>query len=433
MSWLDNDPNINFSCSHIKYSDEEPNFLARLFQAGAKAKKVRVGNENFFNYKKKRVIAAWGVAFAVIIVVAIAFCLDLSLNSFFAKLSQASSTSYFLITLLMGLFTFLLCDLLVKIVILRDQAKEELKEVTKFEWFSFSITSFFIQSITPFSIGSEPYTIWWLNKKGVSLKRASAIVAVTSFCWFVGQFLITWPSFIYLTIQSGSKITSLQTYWAVLGGLFIDMAVAIVIFSVSYFKKMHYWLSMWVNTVKKYMDLPHSTEEEIAIKYLEKNTFQKIYVDQIKRKVTLKVVAYYLLANLYLYLLFVFILRLFSSYDWSSSKAIATYNIINVSTTANNFIPLPSAEGSLHVVIKNLLSSLENSGYENLYLDNVNNKQAEEAHKSAILLWRFFSKYLGLIISVIFLSLYGINSSSIKLKKFTKVPQIVQTPHELIF
>lgn len=428
MSWLDNDPNVNFSCSHIKYSDEEPNLLARLFQAGAKAKKTRVGNENFFNYKKKRVLAAWGVAFAIIIVVAIAFCLDLNIYSFFGKLSTASSSSYFLITLLMGLFTFFVCDLLVKIAILRDQAREELKEVTKFEWFSFSITSFFIQSITPFSIGSEPYTIWWLNKRGVSLKKASAIVAVSSFCWFVGQFLITWPSFIYLTIQSGSRITSLQTYWAVLGGLFIDMLVASIIFSVSYFKKMHYWLSMGVNTIKKYMELPHSTEEEIAIKYLEKNTFQKIYVDQIKQKLTLKIIAYYLLSNLYVYLLFVFVLRLFCGDDWSHSKGVATYNIINVSTTANNFIPLPSAEGSLHVVIKNLLSSLESADYA--YDNNTAN---EEAHKSAILLWRFFSKYLGLIISVIFLSLYGINSSSIKLKKFIKTPQISQTFHELIF
>ncbi|CBY92065.1 conserved hypothetical protein [Mycoplasma haemofelis str. Langford 1] len=417
--FIDNNPNTNSSCSHIKYVEEAPNFISRFIQLGVK-NKMKVGNENFFNYKKKRAILVWCLVFFFVILLAVKFVLKLELLRFISRLYQASGSSYFLITLVLGFLAFFVCEITLKVVSLKTQAYGQLDSVSKFEWFGFSSISFFIQSITPFSVGSEPYSIWWLNKKGIDLKEAGAMVAVASCCWFVAQFLVTWPSFIYITVQNWDKVSSLDipnVYWAILGGLFVDITVGLLIFSVSYFKTFHYLISKWVNRIKRWLALPYAGEEELAIKYLEQNAFQKIYVRQIKRFTTVKIAAFYFFCNVYLYFLFVLIHRIFNQENWDGVLA---YNVINVSTTANNFMPLPSAEGSLQVVMKNLLEGFGDSS-------------AGRTDEESIFLWRFFSKYFGFILSLIFLSMYGINTNTRRRKEIRRECRSAQTSLELIF
>lgn len=94
-----------------------------------------------------------------IIFVALKALLNISFVDFFRNLSASGSVSYFVATMILGLSTFFLCEVVVRVYIIKLKLGHRLKNVTKFQWFNFAVVSFLIQSITPFSIGSEPYNI----------------------------------------------------------------------------------------------------------------------------------------------------------------------------------------------------------------------------------------------------------------------------------
>lgn len=400
--------------------------------------------ENFFSRKKKKWFLIWTFLLVVVIIVAIKFLLNISIVQFFVKLGEVKNVSFFIATLLFGLSSFFFCDVYIKVKIIKEKLGSQLKHVSKLEWFNYSVISFLIQSITPFSIGSEPFSIWWLNKRGVSFREAGAATAVNSMCWFLGQFIITWPSFIHLTSKNWEKISSLQitnAYWLILVGLLVDMCAGIFIFVISYVNKAHFFISKQVNEIKRYFGFPYLTRDELFQKYLHESSFKTLYVRYLFQKSTFKLIFWYVLSNLYCYVLFVAVHRLFLTncgYWDSNISALNSYHLINVATTSNNFFPLPSAEGSLQIVLQKLMQDISSvKGGVSISYDDAKTALLV-ANDSTIFLWRIFSKYLGLFVGLIFILFFGVNvkSKSVRSERLQKIrnwQRTVKTPHELVF
>ncbi|GCE63259.1 lysylphosphatidylglycerol synthase domain-containing protein [Candidatus Mycoplasma haematohominis] len=408
-----------------------------------------IDTENFFSNKKKKWFLLWSCLLIVIIIIAIKFLLNISIVEFFIKLNAVNQVPYFLATLLFGFSTFFFCEVFIKVKIIKEKLGSQLQHVSKLEWFNFSVISFLIQSITPFSVGSEPYNIWWLHKRGVSLREAGAATAVNSICWFISQFIVTWPSFIYLTVNNWEKISSLNitnTYWLILVGLLIDIIVGTFIFVISYVNKAHFFISKQVNEIKRYFGFSYLTRDELFQKYLHESSFKTLYVQFLLHRSTLKLILLYVISNVWSYMLFVAIHRLFLSVEGTDGKgywdpnfsALNSYNLINVATTSNNFFPLPSAEGSLQVVLQKLMEDMSSvrSGVD--MTTEATKKALASANDNTIFLWRIFGKYFGLFLGLIFILFFGVNAKtrngnfSEKLQKIRSWKKTGQTPHELV-
>ena len=67
------------------------------------------------------------------------------------------------------------------------------------------------------------------------------------------------------------------------------------------------------------------------------------------------------------------------------------FNYTNIAVTANNWIPIPGAEGTLQILIITFINGI-NTNVDNVFKENVNN---------IIFVWRIFTFYLPAVIGMI--------------------------------
>ncbi len=383
--------------------------------------KTQNTNNTFFTKKKIIIFSVSLIVFIIFIVLTSKFLFDINFNTIGLLLDSSFRTNklFFLWFFLLLLFPIYNCFLRVVIYFYKLHKKKILVEW--YNWAIFCFVTFFISAITPFSMGCEPYIIYWLKKRGLSLKESTAIVASFTILNPFMQVLITWPSFFVICADYGkysSQLEWLISFWSVFVGLIIDLIGTCFWFMMSASKNAHYFFHLLINKVKKIFKLKYKTKEEIKHEYKDNASFKKVFLEQMKDyKFVIFVSVCSLLWNVLYYCSLIFSFNLVdASLSFNPGDL---FNYVNVATTANNFIPIPGAEGSLQAI---LLMFIKNS----VNVPNLTHQELETITNNSVFIWRTMTFYLTAILGIvalvglIFKELYKHVVVKIKIKKNIK-------------
>lgn len=265
-----------------------------------------------------------------------------------------------------------------------------------FDWVVYGITNILINSITPFSLGSEPYKIYWLRRHGLSSRDALLVVSSTSVYYTATQIIITWPSFIivsthYDVISSSSD--GLIAYWFSFGGMMLDILVFSIFFSMSYSRHVHVFLGRIFNRFLKLIKKPYKTKEELIEEFKTNASFKKAYIQEMKKwkHVIIQAAGTCGLA-LFQYFSVYFSIQLLHTPIASGYSVDVVFNIANVAVSANNFIPIPGGEGTIQFVLQKFFLAWD---------PNNLTPKLEDLNK-AIFVWRCFQFYLPVVVGLLF-------------------------------
>lgn len=382
---------------------------------------------SFFTKKKILMYVCCVLIFALIIFLVYKFVIQINFKLLFTSLGDNSSTSLFPLWLTF-LILFPCYNVFVKIFSFGHKLKQRGVVVEWYNWLIFSFLCFFIGGITPFAMGAEPYMIYWLTKRGLKPKEATAIVASFTVINPFIQVLITWPSFFYVCSmyqQNSSDPYWLGCFWAVFCGLMFDLMATCFWLIMSLSKKIHFWINYMISRLRKMVRLSYKTKEEIKQEYVNNAAFQKAFIKEMKDiKFTIALAFMSFLWNAYYYAALILAFNLLNPNNGISPWDI--FNYVNIASTANNFIPIPGAEGTLQGTIATFIRTTND-------ISSLGNEQLKVLCDNSVFVWRFFTFYittlLGLLSFVIMMCQEGyksiIQSKRKKVGKSDKVFNII--------
>ena len=360
-------------------------------------------NSTFFSKKKIIIYSVSFLVLAAFIVLIYKFFINIEFNEITSSLSNSyqENNLFFLWVFLLILFPAYNCFL--RIIPYLYKLKKKLIRVEWYNWTIFCFITFFIASITPFSMGSEPYIIYWLTKRGLTAKEATALVASFTVINPFMQVLITWPSFFYIASTYASNSINYEwvaVFWTVFVGLVFDLLGAIFWFLMSTFKTFHYWIGLIINWSKKSFKMKNvKSKEEIRNEYIEQAAFRKVFMQELKDWKFVAILACgSLLWNVFYYCSLIFSFELidkdfrFNAWD--------LFNYANVAVTANNFIPIPGAEGTIQATIAVLVQFSNNNHFIG------NQEELKMITNNSVFIWRAFTFYITTILGVVTFIVY---------------------------
>ncbi|MGL4617307.1 MAG: lysylphosphatidylglycerol synthase domain-containing protein [Mycoplasmoidaceae bacterium] len=354
-----------------------------------------INDKNIFFTKKRIVILLIATIFLIALstIISIIF-LKIDFNSikeFFIEGFKQDNNMFFLWLFLM--FSFPVFASFWKFIMFYVRLKKENCNVKWYDWIFLIFISAFLNAVTPFSIGSEPYTLFWLKSQGLETRKSLILLASTGIVVFLAQVIITWPSFfvvcssygIYGNVQEWSV-----SFWITFTGITFDLFAFLTVFALTYSSKVHFILNRAYHWLRKKLKMSYKTKEDIKIKYIQKAVFKKEFIEEMKKYKYYAFVFFgNIIWNILMYSSMYFSFKLsgineeIHFWEW--------YNYTNISYTANNWVPIPGAEGSLQILIIAFINGL-NTNVDDVFKENVNN---------IIFVWRIFTFYLSAIIGMI--------------------------------
>ncbi len=264
-----------------------------------------------------------------------------------------------------------------------------------YQWLQYCFILVFLTSVTPFSIGAEPFIIYWLNKNKVPAKEASAMVLSSTIVAQLAIVCITWPSFIYISTMYSSLAASsegLLGYWFGLVGMIIDMLGVTCFIVLGMSVNVHYWLAHGFNLCKKQMKLSYVDKASLKEQYQKQGDFQLLFITKLKNYPAMITIFIYSLS----YQVFCYLAVYLSLLELSNSSEIPftltdIYNYSNIAITANNFMPVPGSEGTIQLLMQTLIKAGSQTALSNDAVTLLNN---------SLFIWRFFSFYLPTLIGL---------------------------------
>ncbi len=367
--------------------------------------------KSFFSKKKIIVYLLITIIFGLLIWLMYDKIFNLDFSTVFHTIGDSQdSNSYF------GLWIFLLLlfpiyNYFLTGILYWYKMKQKNIKVKWYEWFIFSGVNIFVRSITPFSIGGEPYAIYWMNKRGLTIKEATSIAASIIVAGPIAQILITWPSFFWMCSIYSQNINNtawITIFWTILVGLTMDILSTSFLLLTSLSKHIHYAINVVINKFRKWFRLSYKTKDEIRKEFIENKEFTKMFISELKDiKFTSMVVLGNILYSVLNYISMYFVFQLTG--NDIGIDFITMFNYVNVGVTANNFIPIPGGEGTLQGVLITLFSATNNS--------TLTHDQLVKVSTNAVFIWRLFTFYICAIVGVIvFIAEIFISSYTYKTK-----------------
>ncbi len=315
-------------------------------------------NKNYFSRKKVVTLSVVVILFVLFIVFTSKFFFDINfskIGELFSASYTNNSGSFFLWFLLLLLFPVF--NVWFRIFVYKYKLAKKGIRTHWYDWILFSFTTFFIGGVTPFAFGAEPYIIYWLNKRGVSAKEATAMVASLNIVSPYVQVLITWPSFFILCadygVNSGNSAW-IGCFWSVFAGLMFDLMGTTFWLLMSLSKSFHYHWNVLVNWIRRLLKKDYKTKEEIRYEYVANATFKNMFKSEMKDwKFVITTTIGSITWNILYYCSMIFAFHLMAP-DLPINEG-QLFNYTNVATTANNFIPIPGAEGTLQAVLNTFI------------------------------------------------------------------------------
>ncbi|ANQ53333.1 hypothetical protein XJ44_02195 [Thermosipho affectus] len=238
------------------------------------------------------------------------------------------------------------------------------------------VTGYF-SSVTPFSMGGQPFQIYYLNKHGVDSAYATQIVFLRLFEMISLMFFIDLNYIVFLS----NKIYGISNKIIFLG-LILTLASSIailfgIVFPKTFIKLLH--------TFKKWNFLSKIVNFERLENWFHKldMVIKKIFNEH-KKLILVDFIMMFLLLIFQSYV-FYYSISIFTNMNLSFFKFFSITNIVNAVAF---LVPTPGASGSFEIVYTNVLSEFATD---------------KEAIIKGVLFYRFLSYYLLIIIGTIIL------------------------------
>lgn len=322
------------------------------------------------------------INFLILIIITV-LVLYLSLKNDYSEIiNTIKNMNIILFFIAIGIF---ILYVFIKSIIMKIVVKYFKKDYTLSKAFRMGLETNFFHAITPFATGGQPYEIYRLSKDGISVINA-ANVSIQNFIIYqtalviLGIFAVTYNYFFKLY----PDITVLKNL--VLLGFIINFLVIVVLFSITYFKKINKIIVNFVINLLAKLKLIKDKEEKI-------NKFEKYLSDfNDGAKILLKNKGKFIL----LILLQLLSLSLLYLVPYFIIKGVGLdVSIVNVIVTSayvmliGAFVPIPGGTGGLEY------------GFISFY----GNFIAGPKLNAIMLIWRFITYYFGMILGAIILGL----------------------------
>ncbi len=375
-------------------------------------------SESYFTKKRIIIFSIITIIFIAFIILTSKFFFDINFKKIYDLLAQSYKSGSMFWLWLFLLMLFPIYNWWFRIVLYKYKLKKCHIYVQWYDWICFCFISFFIANITPFQFGAEPYIIYWLKKKGISLKEATAMVASLSVVSPFVQVLITWPSFFVLCSDYGINSVDpgwVGCFWSVFTGLMFDLMGTTFTLLMSISKKAHYYWNVLINKVKKIFKLKYKTNQEIENEYVKNASFKKLFLKEVK---DIKFLIFTILGsitwNVLYYCTMIFAFHLTAPNAWINAAEL--FNYTNVSTTANNFIPIPGAEGTLQAVLNIFIINSKTTTI------SVPAEQLSSLTTNTVFIWRTFTFYIVAIFGIfaLFVIVFKESRKTLAIKRKTR-------------
>ncbi|WP_027123679.1 lysylphosphatidylglycerol synthase transmembrane domain-containing protein [Mycoplasmoides pirum] len=380
--------------------NKKDNYDLKLIMNDVNSNLENVEKKSQSFWTKKNII--WGIIFVVILLLIIVFTSIYLFNIDFSQIVQLVNNNS-----LAGKEGFLIGLILAYIYqwfwnsfCIFYSARKHYVKAKWYEWIIFGATIIFINGITPFSLGSEPYKVYWLSRHGLTSKESLLIVSSISIYWTITQIVLTWPSFIIISTRYNEIISQPQgtlAYWFSFGGMILDIIVFSSLVTVSISSKFHLFLANQYNKILHKFKLPYSSKEELISEFREKAIFKKAYIAELKRWdcVLIQLIGTSCMALMQYFSVY-FAIQLLNVKGISQLSVEDIFNVSNVAISGNNFIPIPGAEGSIQIILSIFIQAFAGP---TIVIDQTTKEQLNQA----IFVWRSFLFYLPVITGLLFL------------------------------
>jgi uncharacterized protein (TIRG00374 family) len=264
---------------------------------------------------------------------------------------------------------------------------KEYKKDFKFkEMFKEVLITQFFNGITPFSTGGQPYQIYMLKKNGIKISNATAIT-IQDFIMF--QLALIIIGFIAIITNKIFNLIEMNNamYLLILLGFLINILVGLVLLFISFSKKFNDFVGKLIIKILSKTRLIKNKEEIMnkwEVKLEEFNNSSMLFKEN-------KILLFKcFLANffgLFIYYLIPFVI--FKSQDISINLNIASSVLASASILLiGNFVPIPGASGGIEYSFLVIFGKLVTGSIIN----------------STLIVWRFVTYYLGILIGGILLA-----------------------------
>ena len=276
---------------------------------------------------------------------------------------------YFLSVFLKGFSNYL---------IINDKKKINLKEAVKH-----NMIAHFFNGITPFSTGGQPMEIYMNTEHNIPVAKATN-QTVQSFIFYqialviCGVFAVAYN----FTFHIFPKVKLLQHL--VLLGFIINIIVAVVLLLISSSKSITTSISKLVIKILKTLKIKHN-EKEIYKKF--DDYFEGFQELKGRKYLTIAGIALNIASLLCLYIVPLYVL--YSMGDFSSLSVVDTITSSAYVYVIGAFVPIPGASGGIEY------------GFTQFYGNFLN----VETTFAVLIIWRFITYYLGIIIGGLLFSL----------------------------
>jgi hypothetical protein len=259
--------------------------------------------------------------------------------------------------------------------------------INKFKKFEFKktfliqIITFFFNSVTPFSSGGQPFQIYMFNKSGNNLVNSTNTVIEET---IIHQISLLFVGIITIILNKIFNICNLTgfLYSFLIIGFLINLIIIILLFILSNTKKIDKILIKIISIFNKNND---ELKDKICTSLDQFNKNSKILLSNKKRFIKLIFINSVALVCLYL----VPLTLLFSLGNYDGFDAITSIVIISFTSIISSYVPLPGGTVGQEYVFSLLFSN---------YVSN-------PLLSTLMILWRFVTYYLPLIIGAIILNI----------------------------
>ncbi|MGL4950859.1 MAG: lysylphosphatidylglycerol synthase transmembrane domain-containing protein [Mycoplasma sp.] len=258
-----------------------------------------------------------------------------------------------------------------------------------------------LNAITPFTNGAEPYTLYWLKTRGMTLQNASILLIVNAIVSMGAEILITIPAIVTVSMFYGKLVVDgggALVFWFMITGLLINIIVFGFYLTVAFSRKIHYRISLISNWFLKKTKQKHLTKDQIYHKYMIEIGFKGEVKKLFKNwKYLAGIFISYLLMTIFYYNTVCLSFIILNPHEDSIRSFVGYlnfFNIANIAITANAFIPVPGGEGTVQVSIVILAKALANLNLEN------------GAITQTVGFWRILTNYFPMILSMSVIFVY---------------------------
>ena len=257
-----------------------------------------------------------------------------------------------------------------------------------FDAFRIHMATIFFDQVTPFASGGQPYEIYKITKEEkLPVSTSTNVVFQTFIVYQISFLILTGLAFIYNSIFRIYPINSVIK-WLVTLGFIINLLVGIIMFSIAFLEKFNNFLiGLGIKVLYKLNIVKDKEQQELKWRESTKKFHESASYLVKDKKNFIKGILLNLLSIVALYLVpIVIFYGLNSNIDITGIETIVTSSYVAV---MGSYIPLPGGTGGIEY------------GFLVFFGCFIN----EPKLTAAMIIWRFLTYYLGIIIGAIFINI----------------------------